>query len=362
MRRHEVRWLFCLALLAVTLTACGKKGPPVAPERRLPAAPADVRAVIDERAIVVTWTNPGTRFDGTPLKDLTAVKLFRREDSDGAPLKPAMLSSGRIVGYDEIATIRLDAPVAPATVSGRAVQWVDRQGLVFGHRYVYAVTAIDSLGRSSPPSERQPVTFLAAPKAPGNVRAVPADRRVTLTWERPTEFVDDAPAAAGELRYVVLRGSGSEGGLAPITPQPIAETSYTDSGLDNDTDYRYAVRAVRVDARATATGPATAAVTATPALTTPPGPPRDLVAIPSAGAVRLAWRASPEPNVAQYAVYRAMGTGAFVRIGTVLAGITTFVDRDVRVGTTYRYAVTAIDNVRRPNESARSSEVAVTAQ
>jgi predicted small lipoprotein YifL len=356
------RLLLCLSLLAVAFAGCGKKGPPVAPERRLPVPPADVRASIDERTIVVTWTNPGTRFDGSPLKDLTAVKLFRREDGDGAPLKPAMLSSGRVVGYDEIATIRLDSPAAPATVSGRAVQWVDRQGLVFGHRYVYVVTATDSLGRSSPPSERRPITFLAAPKPAGNVQAVPADRRVTLTWDRPTEFVDETPAAAGELRYLVLRGSGSEGGLAPITAQPIAETSYSDSGLDNDTEYRYAVRALRVDARATAAGPATAVVAATPALTTPPGAPADLVAIASPGAVRLAWRASPEPNVAQYAVYRAMGTGAFIRIGTVLAGVTTFVDRDVRPGTTYRYAVTAIDNARRPNESARSAEVAVTGQ
>jgi predicted small lipoprotein YifL len=356
------RLFFCLTLLAVAFGACGKKGPPIAPERRLPVAPADVRAVIDERAIVVTWTNPATRFDGTPLKDLTAVKLFRREDSDGAPLKPAMLSSGRVVGYDEIATIRLESPAAPATVSGRAVQWVDREGLVLGHRYVYAVTALDSTGRSSPPSERHPVTFLAAPKPPADVRAAPADRRVTLTWERPTEFIDDTPVEAAELRYLVLRGSGSEGGLAPVTPRPIAETTYSDGGLENDTEYRYAVRAVRVDARATATGPVSAAVAATPALTTPPEAPRDLVAIVSAGAVRLAWRESSEPNVAQYAVYRAMGTGNLIRIGTVLVGITTFVDRDVRPGTIYRYAVTAIDNARHPNESARSSEVTVTAQ
>jgi fibronectin type 3 domain-containing protein len=48
------------------------------------------------------------------------------------------------------------------------------------------------------------------------------------------------------------------------------------------------------------------------------------------------------------------------RIGTTAAGSTTFVDRDVRAGTTYRYAVTALDNALRPNESAPSDEVTAT--
>jgi predicted small lipoprotein YifL len=357
--RRRLR-LVSLPLLIVVLAACGKKGPPIAPERRLPAAAAGLQTVIDERSIVVTWTNPGTRVDGTPLKDLTAVKLYRREDSDGGALKPALLSSGRVVGYDEIATVRLDSP-APATVSGHTMQWVDVQRLVLGHRYVYVVTAIDSQGRSSPPSERRAITFLAAPAPPGHVQVSAGDRRVTVTWDPPTEFIDGTAASPGELRYLVLRGAGVEGALAPITPQPIAETSFSDSELENDSDYRYAVRALRVDPRAAATGAASAAVTATPAVTTPPSPPRDLVVVPSPAAFRLAWRASPEPNVAHYAVYRAAGTGPFIRIGTTLVGNTTFVDRDVRAGTSYRYAVTAVDNARRPNESAHSNEVAATA-
>ncbi len=352
--------LLALALVGLALGACGKKGPPVAPENRLPMPPAGISAFVDETSILVGWTNPGARFDGTPLRDLTWVRLYRREDSDGGPLKPAMLSGGRIVGYEEIAAVRLDSP-APATVQGGAVQWVDRQGLALGHRYVYVVTAIDSLGRSSPPSERRAITFLAAPKPPRNVEASAGNRQVTLKWDAPTEFTDGS-AAAGELRYLVLRGTGSEGPLSLLTPQPLAATSYTDTGLENDTEYRYALRGVRLDPRATATGPLSPVVAATPASTTPPSPPANLVIVPSPGALRLAWSPSPEANVALYAVHRAAGTGAFIRIGTTLAGNTTFIDRDVRAGTTYRYSVTAIDNARRPNESARSNEVAVTAQ
>ena len=44
------RWLAALALAGLTLVACGKKGPPVAPERRLPVPVSALHAHIDEEA------------------------------------------------------------------------------------------------------------------------------------------------------------------------------------------------------------------------------------------------------------------------------------------------------------------------
>ena len=352
--------LAVIACVALGLVACGKKGPPIAPERRLPVPPTALSTFIDEGSVLISWINPGARFDGSSLKDLTEVKLYRRHESDGEPMKPAVLSRGRVVGYDELATIRLDSP-APATVQGTTVRWIDREGLVLGERYVYVVTAVDSLGRSSPPSERRAITFLAAPKPPAPVQLTAGNAQITLTWTPPSEFTDGSPAS-GEIRYIVLRGSGTEGPLSAITPQPLAETSFTDTGLDNDVEYRYAVRALRLDPRATSAGPPSSAVAATPRSTTPPRPPSNLVGVPSPGALRLAWNPSPAPNVALYSIYRAVGDTAFVRIASTAAGNTTYIDRDIRPGTVYRYAVTAIDNARQPNESARSNEITLTAQ
>ena len=139
----------------------------------------------------------------------------------------------------------------------------------------------------------------------------------------------------------------------------MAGTSFTDAGVENDTDYRYAVRAVRVDPAVSASGEISAAVVAAAADTTPPAAPAGLVAVPSAGAVRLAWNPSASPDVALYAVYRAGETGDFMRIATTLAVATVYLDRDVRPGTTYRYAITALDNARRPNESPRSDVTSV---
>jgi predicted small lipoprotein YifL len=358
--RSTTRSILVVLLAVGTLAACGKKGPPVAPELRVPAVPAALHGSVDGESIVVSWTAPGARLDGTKLRSVDRYQLYRREEVDAGTPKSAMLSHGRVVGYDEIATIRTEAP-APATIQGSSVTWVDRRTLSVGRRYVYLVTAEDALGRISAPSERLVVPFLAAPKAPTAVDAKPGDRRVTLTWQPPAELIDGSPVT-GDIKYIVLRGSGATGALAAITPQPLGETTYTDTGLDNDTDYRYAVRALRVEPAVTAAGEVSAAVTVAPLNTTPPAPPVGLVAVPAPGEVRLAWNASPEPDVITYAIYRASASGEFMRIATTSVPGTVYTDRDVRSGTTYRYTVTALDNARRSNESARSNVVSVRVQ
>ena len=163
----------------------------------------------------------------------------------------------------------------------------------------------------------------------------------------------------GDLRYVVFRAVG-DGALAPVTPSPIAGTTFTDKGLENDTTYRYAVQAVRVDPAGTAQGATSTAASATPVNTTPPSAPTQLIGIPASGGVRLAWKASPEKDVALYAVYRAEGTGAFLRIATTQALTPLYTDRGVQPGRTYRYAVTALNRAQKANESGRSNEVSVT--
>lgn len=352
-----------LALIALSVLGCGKKGPPMVPERRLPTAPAGLQAAIEGSTIVVSWKDPTTRVDGARLRDLATLRLYRREEPGAGEPKPAMLSGSRVVGYDDLATIRLEAP-APATVQGGTVRVVDAKGLIPGRRYVYVVTAIDATNRSSAPSERLIVDFVAAPGAPRDVSAAAGDAKVELSWQAPAILLGGEAAVPAEMRYVVLRGGEGDGPLAPITSQPIDATTFTDSGLTNDTLYRYAVRAARVvgSSKVPAFGETSTAVAATPVDTTPPAAPAGLLAIPGQAAIRLAWNPSPDADVALYAVYRAEERGRFLRIGTTTPPTTVYVDRDVTAGTTYRYAVTALDRARTPNESARSSEATVRAE
>lgn len=346
-------------LVALTLVGCGKTGPPVAPERRLPVAVSDLSVVIEGNAFVLTWMNPGTRVDGSRLKDLTSIRIYRREETgDGEP-KPAILSWGKVVGYDEIKAIRLAEP-APAKVEGSRVTWTDPAKLTLGRRYVYVLTAVDSIGRSSAPSSRLVVRLLAAPRPPEGLTAKAGEGQVRLEWSPPALLVDGS-AATGPLSYELLRGASPEGPFGAVTPDPIGAPSFTDRGLTNDQTYYYAVRAVRSEVGVRALSDRSTVVAATPVKLTPPSPPTNLVAVPSAGAVRLVWDASPESDVAGYVVYRAVAPGAdFVRLTPTPITRTTYSDQTVERGKTYSYVVTAVDRATRPNESARSAPARAT--
>jgi predicted small lipoprotein YifL len=363
MRVHELSGLILRAgialLVALTLLGCGKKGPPVAPERRVPAAVSELSAVVEGPVVVLTWSNPGTRADGTRMRDLTTIRIYRREDAgDGEP-KPALLSWGKVVGYDEIAAIRLAEP-DPATMEGPRATWADREKLTVGRRYVYVLTAMDSIGRSSPPSPRVVVNFLAAPRPPDGLTATAGEGEVRLGWAAPARLVDGSPAPA-TLEYEVLRGSSAAGPFAPVTPEAVAIQGFTDRGLTNEQPYYYAVRAVRTEPAGRARSTLSAIAGATPVDLTPPAPPRSLVAVPAETAVRLAWSASAEEDVAGYVVYRAEAPGAaYVRLTPTPITTTTYIDRTVERGKTYSYVVTAVDRAIRPNESARSQPAGAT--
>jgi hypothetical protein len=344
-------------LAAVGLAACGRRGPPVAPEARVPQTVGDLVAVVRESAIELTWTNPARRVDRTRVRDLTLARVFRVDDAGGVEPKAAMLVDGAIAGYTEIATVRLDAP-APALVAGDRVTVTDGRGLAHGRRYTYVVVTADSLGRTSPPSRRASVTYIAAPDPPTGVTARPGEREARLAWQPPARLVDGSPAT-GPLTYEVLRAAAAEAALTPVATAAPGQLTLTDRALENERTYHYAIRAVRAEGGTTAYSAPSARVAVTPRKMTPPSPPTNLVAIPSASTVRLSWSGSPEPDVAGYLVYRAAARGAFVRVGSTRAPTATFVDRDVPHGT-YRYAVTAQDAASLPNQSAHSNEVTVT--
>jgi hypothetical protein len=117
------RHLLVVSLLL--LAACGRVGPPVAPERVSPQPVANLGAVVVDRAIELGWTFPTRRADNVRLRDLAVVHVFRTDDDGAADPKPALVAKGRVAGYTEIAAIRLAQP-APALVSGDRMTFVDR--------------------------------------------------------------------------------------------------------------------------------------------------------------------------------------------------------------------------------------------
>lgn len=348
--------LVVLALVAgLGLPACGRKGPLVAPETRAPEPVSDLGALVRDTGIELTWTVPTSRMDGTRLREVEHTRLYRVDDAGEGPPRPALLDGDAVRGWTPLTTAR---PTPPATsLHGQRIVHLDDRSLVPGRRYTYTVTSTDVQGRTSGPSRRVSARLIAVPEAPLDLRATPGDGEVRLTWSSP-ERLRDGSAVVGPLAYEVLRAPSAEAPLVAVGRVPAGQTTLVDPGVENDRSYWYAVRALRTEAETSAEGPATARVTATPRDTTPPAAPTALVAVPSEATVRLSWRASPEPDVVGYVVYRTGPTGVAERVGATPAPDTTFTDPAVPSGT-WRYEVSAYDTAARPNESPRSAPATV---
>src|SRR5262249_6818656 len=249
-------------------------------------------------------------------------------------------------------------PPPPPAARGTTLGSTDGGALGLPRRSTYVVVGGDPQGRIAPPSPRASVRYVPAGEPPADLVAEAGDREARLTWLPPLRLIDgSAPSVL--FTYEVLRAPSADAELKPITPVPIGELVMTDRGLDNDHTYYYAVRAVQVASNTVVYSASSPRVAVTPRDVTPPSPPANLVAIPSAATVRLSWSPSPERDVDTYIVYRATAGGAFERVGSTRAPTATFIDRNVTAGT-YRYVVTAQDAGARPNESERSNEVTVT--
>jgi uncharacterized protein len=346
-----------VAAAVLALVACGKRGNPVPPQVRAPRPVSDLTAVTRHDGIEVGWTLPRRRVDGSRLFDPGVAKLYRTEDSGTGEPRAAMLVKDRIAGYTEVATFPLSDPAA-AERRDAHMSYADRRDLTFGRRYTYVAITSDARGHVSGPSARTSVTFIAAPEAPGGLRAEAGDAQVQIAWQPPARLVDGSPVT-GQIVYEVSRTPDATAAPTVVGRTAPGETSFVDRGTANDATYQYTVRAIRTEGAATGISAASAPVTATPAKRTPPAPASDLAAIASRGEVRLSWKPSPATDVAAYVIYRAAPSGAFTRIGSARPPATTFVDRNVPPGR-YRYAVTAQDASVRANESARSNEVTVT--
>lgn len=347
---------FVVPLLLV-LAACGRAGPPVAPERVSPQPVADLGAVVVDKAIELAFTLPTRRADNARLRDLAVVHVFRAEDDATGDPKPALVADRRVAGYAEVAAIRLADP-APAVVTGERMTFIDRTAGTPGRRYSYVVLAGDARGHVSPPSARLSVTAIAPPRAPAGVRTTPGEREVRVEW-RPAAALTDGTTADERFVYQLLRAPGPDAPLEIVTQTAPGATSFVDRGLDNERSYVYAVRALRSARGSVARSETSERVTAMPVDMTAPRPPTELVGIPSEGAVRLVWMASPDLDVGRYIVYRGREGAAVERVGSTAAPGTTFTDRDVPAGR-WRYAVSAQDTSSRANESGRSAEVSVT--
>jgi fibronectin type 3 domain-containing protein len=218
--------------------------------------------------------------------------------------------------------------------------------------YVYQVVSINRRGYTSSPSNPVTVYWDHPPPPPTTVSVERGDKKVALSWE-------SVEGATGYDVYRRIEGE-EEFPLDPLNKEPLKAAEYTDLSVQNDIKYIYSVRAVRRVVKTDVEGKGSPGIAVTPIKLTPPSAPVGLVAIPTKEGMELTWNRNPEPDILGYNVYRRKtGEKEFQRLNESPLPKNTYLDTDVVLQQEYEYAVTAVDNSSRRNESPRSEEVKV---
>jgi hypothetical protein len=341
-----------MALLTLGLfDACGRKETPISPDLVLPGPVRNFRLSQEGESLVASWLFPQVNQLGQPLTQLAGFRLYRCAVPGASP------AAGCAPEFVLLADIDLEYSQVGKIQGERAV-YQDRN-LTPGKCYSYRVAAYGPGGGLGSWSPVLSYAWGTLPRAPASLTAEVKDREVQLSWTE-VKILQDGTPARDLAGYAVYRQAAHEA-WQRLNPLPLGVNRYQDVAVKNEVEYTYTVRAVRRLGQYELESLNSPNRTVTPQDFTPPPPPLNLVAVSTPRGVDLRWDPSPATDLAGYRIYRLRaGEPRPVRLTPELLKTPHFVDTTAVPGQTYSYAVTAVDDSRRANESAPSEEAVVT--
>jgi len=327
MRKNVISLLIVsMALAALVVAGCGKKGFPVPERLPLPGGIRDLTGEVREGILFLSFTIPQKDSAGADIRDLAGFRVFK--------------NCGTCVGgFEPLRDIILEEKEGYTVARGRL--YIMDDDLKAGVRYSYRVHPVTQLGSAGEASNIYTITWQTVPPPPEGVRAKGQYERIELSWEKE-----------GNLLYNVYRLRDSVYPLFPLNPAPLSGSFYVDSGLENGKTYQYEVRAVEVKSGVRWEG-TSARVSASPIDRTPPDAPRELKTEKRGKTVLLTWKKNTEPDLLGYNIYR-ITSGKTAKLNGEPVKDSTFPDRNPPEVRYVSYYVTAVDVFG--NESEHSKE------
>ncbi len=183
---------------------------------------------------------------------------------------------------------------------------------------------------------------IGAPTAPGvptNLAATAGNTQAALTWT----------AVANADSYTLLRSTTNGSGYAQVAAS-LTGTSYTNTGLTNNTTYYYVLRAVNTVGTSANSNQASVTPNNTVAL---PSAPASFTATAGNAQVALSWSASS--GATSYTVLRSTTSGSgYAQVSAGITG-TTYTDTGLTNGTAYYYVVRAVNSAGASGNSTQAS-------
>jgi hypothetical protein len=187
-----------------------------------------------------------------------------------------------------------------------------------------------------------------APAAPTNLVAEHTfATRIDLRWQDNSD---------NEQEFILWRRRGTEGfvRIGKVGPNV---TTFADTGLQPQTTYTYAVRAWNPAGASRRSNQLTVRTLASEPLSAPQAPTGLTASATAATEIRLTWQDNSSDEAA-FVLFRQGPDTRSERIASLPANSTSYLDRDVRPGTTYRYLVRAWNPTG--GASSRSNEATAT--
>lgn len=278
----------------------------------------------------------------SPPRNLTAemigdetIKLKWNEPlSDGG----LNLKEYNIYKFEGVESIPEKIPIVPGKND-----YTDRD-VINGVRYGYYLTAWNDMGESLP-SNMVNATPMTTPVSVKNITAESGNNFVLLKWEYPT---DDGGSPI--IDYRIHRSDGENTDEFTIEAGP---TEYNDTDVINGNRYWYQVSS----RNEMGNSPLSRSVIGDPI--GPPTSPTELIADSSSATVKLSWKAPYHDggsDLLGYNVYRNSDGMEWIKIIDMENKMTTYTDKFLDNGKTYRYRVTAYNDI---GESLPSNTVVV---
>jgi len=311
--RRSVFTLTIILPAMMVLFACGIKKPPEPPEKLFPFKVKDYFIRVRDNCAELKWTYDGKN----PPEKFRIQRIEQAIDAGAFSSEQAFEMAGNENFFKDCSL---------------------KQGFLYG----YQMSGISRAGFAGEPSKTIWVNVPRIPPTPENFQAVPGDKFVDLSWSADPDF-----------GYNLYRSDTPEQfPEKPIHPGTLKQTKYSDIGLDNGKKYYYCVRAVILQKDYPAIESRCAEQSATPVDLIAPSTPRGLVAVVSGKAVVLRWFQNPEPDLLGYMVYRRRPGGTWEKLTPEPIKEREYLDKQAfRLKGAFEYAVSAVDNAPRRNQS-----------
>jgi hypothetical protein len=358
-----------ICLLMIVLAAgCGTPGIPEPPSLELARPVTDLRAVRKGNEVHLTWSVPELTEDHQSFRHAGLTRVCRRV---GSPMRacetpvvelpPHPASAHHISSRRRLTKSQLPSP-PQETYTDRLLATLQMQSPT--SNLTYAVSVLNSYGKSAGLSNQVQIPAAPTLPPPGNLSAHLSAKGVDISWDVVTtsaEFTDVKYEYRVYRRDVATNHDAIAGEL-PLSSNP----SLLDTGFEWEKTYDYRVTVVTVVDRPEGAeqveGDDSSPVRVVAHDVFPPATPTGLQAVFSGPGqkpfIDLIWAGNSESDLAGYNVYRREGEGQALKINTELVKTPAFRDSDVVPDHEYVYSISAVD--ARGNESPRSEEAAET--